>query len=337
MVTPDLSVGFVLIPGFTLTAFAGFVDALRIASDVGDRGRQMRCQWTVIGRDLRPVRSSCGATVSNTETFNHPGLFDYVVVIGGLASDDLEYDDSTLAYLRRAAGNSMSLVGVGTGVFVLARAGLLDGYRCSVHAYHDREFEQAFPRARTVADEIIVVDRDRLTCAGGTAAIDLAATLIEWHCGKDRALKLLPHLMLDHLRAPSLAEFPLTGDHVQVLDDRVRKAVFIMERHMSNPPGIQHIAGRVGSSMRQLERGFRRSFGVSPQTYYRTMRLKHGRWLLTHTTRSVTQIADDCGFADVSHFSRCFKRAFRQVPTALRNRPPNKTLSGRLENYRTGC
>jgi transcriptional regulator GlxA family with amidase domain len=318
VVTPDLTIGFVLIPDFTLLAFAGFVDALRIASDVGDRSRQIRCRWSLVGPDLRPVRSSCGVTISHNQTFGDPGDFDYIAVIGGLLGDDRLYDHATLAYLRRAASQGVPLVGVCTGVFVLARAGLLDGYRCCVHGYHDSEFEQDFPNASTVTDQIIVADRDRLTCAGGSAAIDLAAMLIERHCGKDRALKILPHLVVDEIRAPDHAQLPMVDDYFHVFDDRVRKAVFIMEQHMNNPPPIGHIAGRVGSSIRQLERGFRRSFGVTPQTYYRTMRLKHGRWLLTHTTRSVTQIAYDCGFADASHFSRCFKRAFRQVPTALR-------------------
>ena len=322
-VTPDLTVGFILTPAFTLLAFAGFVDALRIASDVGDRSRQVRCRWSVVGPDLRPVRSSCGITITHTETFADPARFDYLVVVGGLLSDELEYDAATLAYLRRAAGQGVPLVGVCTGVFVLARAGLLDGYRCCVHGYHDHEFELEFPNAQTITDEIIVVDRDRVTCAGGAAAIDLAAMLIERHCGRDRALKILPHLVIDEIRSPDHAQLPMVDDYFHVFDDRVRKAVFIMEQHMNNPPAIGHIAGRVGSSVRQLERGFRRSFGVSPQTYYRTMRLKHGRWLLTHTTRTVTQIAYDCGFADASHFSRCFKRAFCQVPTGLRNKQAN--------------
>lgn len=319
-ITPDLTVGFVLIPDFTLIAFAGFVDALRIASDVGDRSRQIRCRWSLVGPDLRPVRSSCGITICHSETFADPSGFDYLVVVGGLLSEGFEYDTATLTYLQRAADQGVPLVGLCTGTFVLAKAGLLDGYRCCVHGYHDLDFEQEFPNTQTVTDDIIVVDRDRLTCAGGAAAIDLAAMLIEHHCGRDRALKILPHLVVDEIRPPGHAQLPMVNDYFQVFDDRVRKAVFIMEQQLNNPPSIGSIAGRVGTSVRQLERGFRRNFGMSPQTYYRNMRLKHGRWLLTHTTRTVTQIAYDCGFADASHFSRCFKRVFSHVPSTLRNK-----------------
>lgn len=321
IVTPDLSVAFVLIPDFTLLAFAGFVDALRIASDVGDRSRQVRCRWTLVGPDLRPVRSSCGVVIAHDEAYDDPARFDYVAVVGGLLHEDMTYDARTLDYLRRAADAGIPLVGVCTGVFVLARAGLLDGRSCCVHGYHDQDFRAAYPKVATVTDEIIVADGDRLTCAGGAASVDMAALLIERHCGRDRALKILPHLVVDGIRSPDHAQLPLVDDVFHVFDDRVRKAVFVMEQNMDRPATIAGIAASAGTSLRQLERGFRHAFGVSPQTYYRTMRLKHGRWLLTHTTRSVTQIAYDCGFADASHFSRCFKRAFRTVPTALRAAP----------------
>ena len=317
-VTPDLSVAFLLIPDFTLLAFAGFVDALRIASDVGDRSRQVRCRWTLVGRDLKPVRSSCGIAISHGEVFDDPARFDYIVVVGGLLHDDMVYDAASLAYLRRAAAAGVGLVGVCTGVFVLAQAGLLDGYACCVHGYHDQDFRAAYPGVKTITDDIIVADRDRLTCAGGAAAIDIAALLIERHCGRDRALKILPHLVVDEIRAPDHAQLPLVDDLFHVFDDRVRKAVFLMEQHLDRPPTIARIARDVGSSVRQLERGFLQAFGISPQTYYRNMRLKHGRWLLTHTTRSVTQIAYDCGFADASHFSRSFRQHFNTVPSALR-------------------
>ncbi len=319
-VTPDLNVGFVLTPSFTLLAFAGFVDALRIAGDIGERSRQIRCRWSLVGADLRPVQSSCGIAIPPEETFGEPAKFDYLVVVGGPLTSDPAHDDATLNYLRRAAAQGIPLVGVGTGVFVLARAGLMDGYRCCVYGDHDIDVSQAFPAIHAVRGDVVVVDRDRLTCAGGTAVIDLAAILVDRHCGHDRALKILPHLVVDGIRSPNHQRLPLVDGSFRGFDDRVKRALVIMERHMNNPPRIGQIAGRVGSSVRQLERSFRNSVGVSPQTYYRAMRLRHGRWLLTHTKRTVTQIADDCGFADASHFSRCFKRAFRQVPSDLRRR-----------------
>ncbi|MFG3594676.1 AraC family transcriptional regulator [Bradyrhizobium sp. RDI18] len=120
----SLSVGFVLLPNFTLTAFSCMVDLLRLSADEGDRSRPQRCSWTVLGADLNPITSSCGLQVVPWETFSQPERFDYVVVIGGLLGREIHYDPSVLRFLQKAAAASISLVGVCTGSFALAEAGL---------------------------------------------------------------------------------------------------------------------------------------------------------------------------------------------------------------------
>lgn len=84
---PRLRVGFLLARRFTLSAFANFVDVLRLAADEGDRSRPILCSWRVIAEDPAPVRSSCGVTVGPEERLGDPGRFDYIVVIGGLIEE----------------------------------------------------------------------------------------------------------------------------------------------------------------------------------------------------------------------------------------------------------
>jgi transcriptional regulator GlxA family with amidase domain len=271
------------------------------------------------------VRSSCGVEVAHWESFGDPAKFDYIVVVGGLLAADAQYDRPMLDYLRRAARAKVTIVGVCNGVFALAQAGVMDGYTCCVHGYHLPEFAQEFPAVRAVTDRIFVVDRDRITCAGGVSSIDLAGYLIERKCGKERAIKILPHLVADQLRPGSHPQLPLVDDYFKVYDDRVRSAVFLMEQHIGNPPSVAAIAKTVGATTRQLERGFHRYFGLTPSGFFRLMRLRHARWLVSHSTLSITQIAIDCGFADTAHFTRTFKRVFRELPTDLRKvsgRPP---------------
>ena len=76
--------GIVLLPNFTLTAFSGFVDMLRLSADDGDYSKPVRCAWSVIGETLAPVRASCGIQITPWETFDGAEPFDYVVVVGGL-------------------------------------------------------------------------------------------------------------------------------------------------------------------------------------------------------------------------------------------------------------
>src|SRR5699024_2037836 len=118
------------------------------------------------------------------EQFGDPTLFDYVVVVGGLLSQQSLPSASTPAFLLHAAAANVPLIALCTGPFALAQAGLMHGRRCCVSWYHYHDLVERYPEVTPVADQLFVVDRNRITCAGGTAAADLAAWLIERHCGR---------------------------------------------------------------------------------------------------------------------------------------------------------
>lgn len=317
---PQFRVGLTLLPRFTMVAFAGFVDALRLSSDIGDRSQPKHCAWTLVGPDKHEVPSSCGASIAHTEVFGDPSRFDYIVVVGGLITDDDDYEKPLLDYLRKAAEAGVTLVGLCTGVFALAQAGVLDGHRCCVHGYHLAQFRDRFPAINAISSQIYLVGRRRITCAGGAAAIDVAGYIISEQCGPDRARKILPHILVDELRPPSHPQLSFVDDFFKVQDERVREAVFIMQQHLEDPLSIEEIARVLGIPARQLERGFQRSFSRSPSSFYRIMRLERAKWLLIHSALNITQIALDCGFADTSHLTRSFKQQYGELPTAYRRR-----------------
>ena len=318
--SPKLRVAITLLPRFTLLAFAGFVDSLRLASDIGDRSRPNLCSWTLVGHDTHPVTSSCGAAMPHWQVFGDPTAFDCVVVVGGLLdnNDGSGSDPVLFAWLRRAAAAGVRVIGICTGVFALAQSGVLDGYRCCVHGYHLPEFEERFPHIHAVADQIFVADRNRITCAGGAASMDLAGWLLEHDCGKPRARKILPHLLIDELRPPAHPQLMLLDNFFSVYDERVRTAIFLMERHINDSLSMAAIARKVGVPIRQLERGFQRSFNLSPSGFFRLMRLRRARWLVRHSSLTITQIAIDCGFADTAHLTRSFKREYAELPSHVR-------------------
>ncbi|QTF92972.1 GlxA family transcriptional regulator [Halomonas sp. BM-2019] len=314
-----LSVGFVLLHRFTLLPFAAFVDCLRLAADEGDRSRQLRCHWTFMTSVGQEAHSSCGATISPCQTFRNPTEFDYIVVIGGVQDERDRPDTTALAYLRQAANAGVPLVGLCTGVFALIQAGVMKGRRCCVSWYHHRDMMQRFPTIQPVADRLFVDDGDRLTCAGGAAAADLAAYLVERHLGKAWAMKSLNIMLLDEAR---------TGAHPQPqpvvfgkIEDRlVRRAIAVLEQHLGEAISMEALAERVGTSRRNLERRFRETLGVGPQKFARDLRLRYGVWLLHYTGKSITEIGERCGFADTAHFSRHFRSAFGMTPSEMRKR-----------------
>ena len=316
---PRLRVGFLLTPRFTLTAFAGFVDALRLAADEGDRSRQIDCQWVVLGEAGRSLQSSCGTSVQPTGEMERPERFDYIVVVGGLLQGGQKVAPGTYPFLRAAARAGVGLIGLCTGSFVLARAGLLDGYVACVSWFHREDFEAEFPGQSLVTNRMYVVDRDRMTCAGGTSVVHLAAHLIEKHCGRGLATKSLRIMIEDQPLPPSTPQ-PESVVTRQATDLLVRRAMLLIEQKAAPDGSLAQIADSLGIGMRQLERRFLADVGISPRQYRLHLRLARARWMIEHTDHSLTDIGLECGFGDCSHFSRAFAAHFDAPPSSLRKK-----------------
>lgn len=312
-----LRVGFILTHQFTLTAFAGFVDALRLASDDGDQSRQIRCRWTVMSASGHPVRASCGVEVLPTDGLVDPRNFDYLVVVGGLLSSGPQVDEASQRYLREAAAAGITLVGVCTGSFVLARAGLMQGRKCCVSWFHRRDLVAEFGDVEPTSDQLYLQDGDRITCSGGAGVVDLAAALIERHLGQTAARKSLRVLLVDGQRSGAAPQpMPLLAGNVA--DEQVKRAILIMEQNLATPRSVEKIASEAGMGARQLERRFQEQIGASPTAFYRAMRLDYGHWLIASGGRSVGDAAALAGFADSAHFAREFRKRHGRTPSSVR-------------------
>ena len=312
-----LSVGFVLMPSFTLLPFSAFVDALRLAADEGDQSRQINCQWTLMSHTLEAITSSSGVTVQPWETYRDPADFDYVVVVGGLLDNSLQGSQHVIDYLQQVDAAHVPIIGLCTGSFAMIRAGLMDQRRCCVSWFHYKDLTDRYTNVTHIADQLFVDDGDRITCAGGAVAADLAAYIIERHLGQNWARKSMRILVMDSPR-PANAPQPQPGGDYQVNNRLVGRALLLMEQNLSRPLSTDEIAARVDISKRQLERLFTNETNESLQKFYRKMRLRYGLWLLQNTERLITDIAQECGFSDTAHFSRAFRVIFDKKPTDYR-------------------
>jgi len=315
-----LSVGIVLTDNFTLSAFSLFVDTFRLAADESDFSRQIHCRWEIMTEGAAPVRASCGVQVVPSGGFADPARFDYVAVIGGILHNSKPVNPALYAYLRRAATAKVPLIGICTGSFILCRAGLMEGKKTCVSWLHYQDFRKEFPGHEVTGDRFFEIDGDRITCAGGAGAADLAASLVERHLGSRRAQKPHQVLLLTSMRKAEASQ-PHPPMAYEVTDERVRRALLMMEQNLANPLPVAAIAHNVGLSTRQLERLFDATLRQKPSDLYRILRLRYARWLLENTTRSVTDIALDAGFSDCAHFSRQFKSLHGLSPS--RARPAN--------------
>jgi transcriptional regulator GlxA family with amidase domain len=166
-VHPDLQVGFILAPKFTLIAFASFIECLRHAADEADRSRQIHCRWSVIHPTGAAVEASCGMMVSAGAEIQPLETLDYVVVVGGALPDCLELPPETYDYLRKAHALGTPVVGICTGSFILAQSGLLDGRKCAVHIDHRHQMVDMYPAVIPAIDRPYANDGGVLTCPGG--------------------------------------------------------------------------------------------------------------------------------------------------------------------------
>jgi transcriptional regulator GlxA family with amidase domain len=316
-------VGVILAEHFTLSAFAVFIDHLRLAADEGDRSRPVHVQWSIMSSRQEPVPASCGVMIEPASRFLPPDSLDYVVVIGGLLHQGPQVDDATIRYLREVAETRVPLIGICTGSFILCRAGLMRGRRSCVSWHHYQDFLEAFPDHDVIADRLFLADGPRITCAGSAGAAALATHLIERHLGSAVAQKASQVLLFDKPRCGSDAQ-PQPPLSETVSEPRVRRALLLMEQNLTRPIPIAAVAAELGMSVRQLERLCREHVGLGPASLYRRLRMRYANWLIENTDRSVTEIAIEAGFADCAHFSRQFKDAYGLSPSTRRLQP-NRT------------
>lgn len=313
-----LSVAFVLAPNFTLLAFSSFVDTLRLAADDQDRSRPIQCGWAVLSHDRRPIRSSSGIEVVPTHDLQDPASFDYVVVVGGILGGP-QLPPDLASYVCQAARQGVALAGICTGSFILAQLGLMHNRRCCTSWFHIGEFLSRFPTLDASAEALYIVDQDRLTCAGGTSVVHLASHLVEKHCGKRHADKAL-RIMIEETKVPSAAVQPQPFSANRTDDDRVQRAMLLMERNLESPVSLEFVAAHVGLGVRQLERLFKSEIGLTPSQFTLQMRLTHALHLIETTRDPIFDIALRCGFVNHSHFAHYFRTRFGHSPTQMRAR-----------------
>jgi len=312
-------VGLLLIDGFALMSYAAIVEPFRAANVLAGQALYSWRHFSVSG----PMVAASNGVRITTDAVMDPQaapepLPDIVFVFA--AGNPAAFDDRpTLRWLRRLSTLGVQLGGVSGGPYVLARAGLLDGYRCTIHWEHRPAFVEAFPDLR-VEQGLYVIDRDRLTCAGGTAGLDLALALIAADHGPALATQVGDWYIRSTLRDGEDAQRLALRERYAVGNERVLTALALMESHVADPLERSALAAAAGVSLRQLERLFASHLGRRIGDQYLRIRLERALALLRETSLAVTEVAMATGFVSPSHFSRSFARRYGLPPGRMRQR-----------------
>lgn len=307
--SPPECISFLLIPDFSMMAFMSAVEPLRVANRMA--GREL-FSWQILSLDGAPVTASNGMTVVADACFD---TVDHLPMVFVCASFEPERfaNRELITWLRRMAAYKAVLGAIDTGCFLLARAKLLDGYRVTLHWESVAPFTEAFPNIK-VTQELFEIDRNRLTCAGGMAALDMMLHMIARRHNQDLAVAVSEQFIQDRIRDDSDHQRMQLCTRLGVYNPHVLRVVERMERNVEQPLAASTLARDAGISLRQLERVFATELGDTPQSYYLKLRLAHARQLLQHTDMQVIAVGVACGFASAAPFSRAYKAHFGRTP-----------------------
>jgi len=310
--------GFLLVNDFTLISMSSAIEPLRMANRICAEDIY---HWKTISESGDAVCASDGLSVNVDSGIEDTDVLtgvDVLIVCGGWNIEQ----NSTEGLARWLRSIGQGRVGFGstcTGSHLLAVAGLLDGYRCSVHWENMGSMTDLFPKSH-VSRSVYTIDRDRFTCSGGTSPVDMMLYLIKRQCGPEVSAGVAEQFIYERIRRSSDKQRVPLKHVVGNQSEKLIVAVELMEANVREPISQVDIATYTGVSRRQLQRLFQRYLLCTPSRYYSQIRLARARELLHQTSMSLVEISALTGFISSSHFSKSYKEHFGHSPSAERKR-----------------
>jgi AraC family transcriptional regulator, glycine betaine-responsive activator len=310
---PKSRYAFLTLPRYSMIALSNAVEPLRMANSVTG---QAVYDWQIVSLDGTATPASNGLELSPTVPLERMGPVDILFVCGGVDVQDA-VSPKILAALRRLAERRVPLGALCTGGYALAKAGLLDKYRATIHWENLSALREEFPRIQ-LSDQLFTIDRDRFTCSGGVAPLDLMLHLVESRLGARVSQLISEQFIVDRIRSGRDRQYVPLRAQIGVSHESLIKVAQLMEDNIEKPLSLDEIATATGLSRRQIERLFKRHLNCVPKRYYLQMRLRRARELLLQTSMPIIDITTACGFQSPPHFSRCYRAQFGCPPSLER-------------------
>ena len=306
---------FLLVDQFSAMCLIAAIEGLRAANYA--LGRQVY-SWRLVSHDGKPVRASNGIAMAADGEIGQDLETDYLFVVSSFVNDP-PYRARLSSRLRHFDRKGVRLGAISGGSFILARAGLLDRSRCTLHWEYQPAFHEMFPDIDMVAD-LYVIDRNRYTSAGGIASMEMILQIVTADHGAGIAQKVANNFQLDRIRNEGSAQRSGAITRMDTMPPALQESVRLMLANVEIPLSNVEIAHRINTSVRNLERMFKRNLMASPAKYYIALRLERARELLMHTNLPTLEVALQCGFSSSSYFARCFQREFGRRPSEVRRK-----------------
>ncbi len=303
-------VGFLTLNNFSMIAFSNAIEILRMANYL--MGEEVY-QWSVITVDGEPATASNGLTFAKSSMLDFANMPDMLLVCGGVDVQDV-VSPAVMKLITQASKHNIWLGSLCTGSFALAKAGVLDGYKCTIHWENMASLREKFPYI-IFMEELFVIDRDRCTCAGGTAPIDLMLAFVHARFGKNLVAEISDQFMVVRARDSKDQQHIPVAARVGYSHKALVEVSALMEANIEEPLPLDELARLAGLSQRHLQRMFSHTLSMSPMHYYLNLRLRRARALLLQTEMSIMTITVACGFQSSCHFSKSYRTLFGYSPS----------------------
>ena len=289
--------------------FSSALDALRIANRYDNTERYA---WKIVSEHGQPMNCSNGLTIMPDSALEELSRDDIILICGGMGIDK-NSTKNVLNWLRREARRGVSIGGLCTGAHTMAKAGLLEGKKCTIHWENYDSFLEEFDTIE-LSKAIYIVDGKRFTSAGGMSSLDLMLKLMANFDGETLANFVADQCLHTNIRTDRDSQRLSIPTRIGVRHPKLSTVIQMMQNNIEEPVSPSILAQDVGMSTRQLERLFSRYLSRSPKRYYMELRLQKARNLLMQTEMSVINVALACGFASPSHFSKCYRAQYDTTP-----------------------
>jgi transcriptional regulator GlxA family with amidase domain len=312
-------VGFVLVEDYALMSIAAGVEPLRAANLLSGR---IVYEMTFLALAGHSAKASVGASFETLPVAEAGTDFDIVFVVAG--GNPFEIADPTLdAWLRRLDRVGVRLGGISGGAAILCAAGLMEQRRFTIHWHHYDALSERFPEA-LMERRLFVIDRDRYTCAGGVAPLDMMYALMAADHGVPFARKVSDWFLHTQIRPSQNPQRASPAEKYAVHHPALTAAVELMEAHIADPLDAEQLAALCAVSPRQLHRLFRQQIGTSLGAFYTALRIEKARELLGQTSLPIVEVGLATGYYNRSYFTRIFRVTVGVTPSRFRRpvKPP---------------
>jgi len=300
-----------LCPGFPLYSVAAALDVLRHANRFAATEFY---SWTFLSEDDQAVTDSNGISLSPGSNIANPGPCDLAFIVAGFDASQIG-QPRLCAWLSKQARAGRIVGGISNGAFLLAATGLLNQYSATTHWEDFESFCLLFPEVRARYQRF-VIDRNRISCAGGSATLDLFIELARQDLGNEIALKISRQMLLQEqsIVLPGAANRVPKRRH----SPPVQRALSLIEAGVGQSITVNELASRIGISRRELLRLFRKELNNTPSQVLGQRRLDRARSLILNTSLPMAMIAESVGFSSQSHLTSSYHVEFGITPAQQR-------------------